>query len=172
MKKFTKLITAALSALSLTIISFEWVGARAPAYAQSVITPLSFIKNSDLSFGNLLVGPYLTGKIILTPAGKLINCCNGVVTVPSPTAVASADFTVTGEPEYIYAVSLPSTAIVSNGANIMSLSGFTSYPTGNGLLDSNGVQKLKIGATLNIPAAHAAGHYFNLKEVQVTINYN
>jgi hypothetical protein len=54
----------------------------------------------------------------------------------------------------------------------MIINTFTSFPATTGALSTGGVQDLKIGATLNVAAAQAAGTYTNSTAVPVTVNYN
>jgi hypothetical protein len=67
---------------------------------------------------------------------------------------------------------LPSSATISSGSNTMNVNAFTSSPATTGTLSSGGTQDLKVGATLNVSAAQAAGLYTNSTAVPVTVNYN
>jgi hypothetical protein len=54
----------------------------------------------------------------------------------------------------------------------MTINAFTSTPSTTGTLSSGGTQDLKVGGTLNVTAAQAAGTYTNSTGVPVTVNYN
>ena len=54
----------------------------------------------------------------------------------------------------------------------MTVGSFTSNPSSTGTLSSGGTQTLKVGATLAVSAAQAAGTYTNSTGVPVTVNYN
>lgn len=71
-------------------------------------------------------------------------------TVPSGTAenATNASFEVQGDDNRAYSISLPATATIRRGTvDSITLSSFTSYPSGNGLLNNRGEQLLFIGAT-------------------------
>jgi len=67
---------------------------------------------------------------------------------------------------------LPTTVNITSGSNTMTVNTFTSSPATTGTLSSGGTQDLKVGATLNVSAAQAAGTYTNSTAVPVTVNYN
>jgi len=98
----------------------------------------------------------------------------GGVTLPATTGtVTAAEFIVSGEASYTYAITLPSTATLADGkGNTMAVSTFTSYPSSTGTLDSKGNETLKVGATLGVAAGQAAGSYSDKTGVPVTVNYN
>ncbi len=110
--------------------------------------------------------------MVLSPEGT-ITVTGGVKRPAIPSWVAAAMFTVSGLPEYAYTISVPENATLSNDvADTMKISKFTSSPAGNGLLNPSGTQTIKVGATLTIAKAQAAGVYTNTTEVKVTVNYN
>ena len=87
--------------------------------------------------------------------------------------VAAASFTVSGQGSYTYAITLPSSCVITDaGSHTMTVNGFTSTPATTGLLSAGGSQTLTVGATLNVSAAQAAGTYTNATGVPVTVNYN
>jgi hypothetical protein len=53
----------------------------------------------------------------------------------------------------------------------MTVENFVSTPSNTGQL-SSGTQEIKVGATLNVGAAQAAGTYSNESSLFVTVNYN
>ena len=139
----------------------------------NIVEPVGIVKNVDMNFGNASVATGAGGGIILTPSGARTTSGSGV-TLPATTGtVAAAEFTVTGAPGYSFAITLPSSAVISGpGASSMSVNGFTSSPSGTGTLSTSGTQYLKVGATLTIAAAQAPGTYTNATAIPVTVNYN
>jgi len=172
MKNIVKVIATAAVVIAFTNSSFAQATATASASA-TIITPITIVKNVDMNFGNVAVSASLAGTVVLAPAGTRTTGGAGGVTLPSNTGtVAGADFTVSGQASYTYAITLPASATISSGSNTMTVNGFTSSPATTGTLSTGGTQDLKVGATLNVTAAQASGTYTNSTGVQVTVNYN
>ena len=173
MKNITKVLAIAVIALGLSNSSFAQATATASASA-TIITPITIIKNIDLNFGNVAVSATLAGNVVLSPAGTRTTGGAGGVTLPATTGtVAAANFTVSGQGSYTYAITLPSSCVITDAAsNTMTVNAFTSTPSATGLLSSGGSQTLTVGATLNVSAAQASGVYTNATGVPVTVNYN
>jgi hypothetical protein len=173
MNTISKVIATATAIIAFSTSSFAQATATASASA-TIITPISIVKNVDMNFGNVAVSASLAGTVVLAPAGGRTTGGAGGVTLPSTIGtVAGADFTVSGQASYTYAITLPTTATLTDGgSHTMIINTFTSVPATTGALSTGGVQDLKVGATLNVAAAQAAGVYTNSTAVPVTVNYN
>ncbi len=172
MKNISKIIATAVIAICFSNGSFAQATATAAANA-TIITPITIVKNVNMDFGNVAVSASLAGTVVLAPAGTRTTGGAGGVTLPVEAGtVAGADFTVSGQGSYTYAITLPSTCTISSGSNTMTINAFTSTPSTTGTLSSGGTQDLKVGGTLNVTAAQAAGTYTNSTGVPVTVNYN
>ena len=173
MKNITKVLATATAVIAFSNSSFAQATATAAASA-TVITPISIVKNIDMSFGNLAVSSSLAGTLALSPSSTRVVGGAGGVTLPSNTGtVAAADFTVSGQASFTYAITLPTgTVTINSGSNTMSVGTFISSPSTTGTLSSGGTQDLTIGATLTATAGQAAGNYTNSTAVPVTVNYN
>jgi hypothetical protein len=136
-----------------------------------MITPIAITKDVDMNFGNIAVSPSLGGTVVLPVTGSRTN--TGGVTLPVITGTVSpATFTVRGEGNSTYSITLPSSAItLTAGAMSMTVDNFVSSPSNSGSL-VNGIQEIKVGATLNVGAAQSAGTYTNASGLFVTVNYN
>lgn len=158
--------------LTMTLNSFAQSVANAGASA-SVIVPIGVVKVADMNFGNAAVSATSGGIIILAPSGSRTTGGSGV-TLPGTTgSVAAAGFVVTGAPGYTYAITLPSSTLITGpGSATMTLNGFTSTPSATGTLGSGGSQNLAVGASLVVSAAQVPGAYTNATAVPVTVNYN
>ena len=163
-------------ALSAVLFAFSnSLNAQATATATAtatIVTPISIVKTADMNFGNLAVTT-LGGTVIMSPAGARSN--TGGVTMPAVTGtVSSAAFTVSGQGNYVYDITLPSTAVVlTSGANTMNATAFTTdIPAAQGTLSAGGTQQIKVGATLTVSAGQAAGTYVTGTPFSVTVNYN
>ena len=172
MKNITKVLVIAAIAIVSANSSFAQATATAAASA-TIITPISIVKNIDMNFGNVAVSATLAGTVILAPAGTRTTGGSGV-TLPATTGtVAAANFTVSGQGSYTYAITLPTTCTITDaGSHTMTVNAFTSNPSATGLLSAGGSQTLTVGATLNVSAGQAAGVYTNATGVPVTVNYN
>ena len=174
MKNFFKsLAIASVAVIGLSNSSFAQATATASASA-TIITPISIVKDVDMNFGNVAVSATLAGTAVLAPAGTRTTGGAGGVTLPATTGtVSAAQFTVSGQASYTYAITLPTSCVITDGASHnMTVDNFTSTPSATGLLSSGGTQVLNVGATLNVAAAQASGLYTNATGVPVTVNYN
>jgi len=165
-----KVLVLTLVALGLSISSFAQVTATASTPA-NIITPIAITKDIDMNFGNIAVSPTLGGTVVLPTTG--VRTKTGGVTLPVVTGtVTAASFTVTGEGSSTYSITLPTSAITLTGpSGTMTVDNFVSTPSSTGTL-SSGTQEVKVGATLNVAAAQAAGTYTNASDLFVTVNYN
>ena len=164
------LLVLAIIVLGFAATSFAQVTATASTTA-TIITPIAIEKDVDMNFGNIAVSPTLGGTVVLPTSGARTK--TGGVTLPVVTGtVSAASFTVTGEGNSTYSITLPSSAITLTApGGTMTVDNFVSTPSNTGTL-SSGTQEVKVGATLNVSAAQAAGTYTNAAGLFVTVNYN
>ena len=137
----------------------------------TIITPISIAKTADMNFGNIAVSTGSGGTVVLAPAGT--RTTTGGVSLPATAgSPAAAAFTVTGQGNYTYAITLTTSATLSDGAShTMTIGTFTSNPSSTGTL-SSGTQNITVGATLTLSAAQTAGAYTTSTPFTVTVNYN
>jgi hypothetical protein len=167
--------SAKLFALGMILMGFSVnLNAQVTASASStatIVTPIAISKTVDMNFGNVAVSA-TAGTVVLAPAGTRTK--TGGVTLPVVNGtVTAASFNVTGEGNYTYSITLPTSDLTLNrtaGGNMI-VNAFTSTPSGTGALTS-GAQTLKVGATLNVKALQAAGTYTSASNFDVTVNYN
>jgi len=120
-----------------------------------IITALSIAEATQLDFGMIAAG---------TNADTVQLSAAGVRTAGSNLQVAgvaaAAAFTVTGQGNLPYNITLPTliTVTLSGGGATMDVDGFASTPSGNGTL-SAGTQTVNVGATLHVGASQAVGTY-------------
>jgi hypothetical protein len=171
MKNLTKVLLGLGAVLFSFSQSFGQASETANASA-TIVIPISIEKVSDMNFGNVAVQASTGGTVELTPAGSRTPV--GGVTLPAITGtVSAASFTVSGTPNYTYAITLPSSVTITNSSsNTMTVDVFTSNPSTTGLLSNAGSQTLNVGATLNVSAAQPAGVYTSITPFTVTVNYN
>jgi hypothetical protein len=112
--------------------------------------------NSGLGFGQV-VATGVAGTVTVTPAGARMAA--GGVVLGNGLSASAATFTVTGEPDTSYSITLPDSALLSNGSAEMAADSFLSVPSGSGTLGPGGTQGVAVGATLHVGAAQAATRY-------------
>lgn len=138
-----------------------------------IIAPIAITKTADMDFGNVAVSQNTGGTVIMSPSGNRVPT-GGVVLPTISGNPAAASFTVVGEPNYSYVISLPASATLSDGmGHTMTMRDFTSNPPTTGTLIS-GSQSLTIGATLNVNAGQETGNYSTQNggsNFDVTVNY-
>lgn len=125
-----------------------------------------------MNFGTIAISTS-TGTVILSTFGS--RTATGGVFLPSFTGtVTAAQFTVSGEPNYTYAITLPAAFTLYEsgvGPESMIVNSFTSIPSATGSLTA-GTETVLIGATLNAGASQVAGSYTNATGFDVIVNYN
>jgi len=142
------------------------VSALANANANvAIVAPLSIQKMADLNFGQIF--PHDGGHITISPSGS-VSTNGSVEFVPSCTTSA-ASFSVIGEGFNTFAITLPSEAILTNGADSIKVRNFTSTPSGRGTLN-NGTQTVNVGGTLYVNASLSTGVYTGTFTVTVQFN--
>lgn len=161
-------ITAAMIGLSLS------ANAQATGTVVTnaeVITPISIAGDVALEFGSI-VGTTAGGTVTIATDGTRTGTTE---LIPSNvgTAPAAAQFTVTGQEDYTYSLTLPTVAFaITNGATgTMDVDGFTSNETGN---LTGGTEVINVGATLTVGVNQESGTYTSAigEELSVTVQYN
>lgn len=121
-----------------------------------------------LAFGNFVAG--FGGAVTVSPQG--VRSASGGVILLASGSGAPAQFTVSGDPNFTYAVTLPADGMVwlSSGVNTMGVNAFLSSPNQVGLLDPGGTQAVSVGATLSVGSNQPTGAYSG--SFQVIVEYN
>lgn len=130
---------------------------------------ISLMNTQALAFGGFVAGS--GGSIVIAPSGAR-SASGGVVLVASRPG-AAARFSVSGDPNLTYAISLPlnGTVTLGDGAgNSMNVNNFTSSPNGTGQLSGAGSQQLAVGATLAVGNNQPTGAYSG--SFIVSVDYN
>jgi hypothetical protein len=157
----------ATSTVAMAQTSTATVTANAGA---RVIAAIGLAKTADLNFGSVIASATLAGTVVQTAVASPVRTGTNV-TLGSATAVSPATFSVTGEGSATYAITLPSTPVtISAGINDMTITAFTSSPSGTGTLSAGGTQTLYVGGTLHIGQSQVAGAYTGTFDVTVTYN--
>jgi hypothetical protein len=148
----------------------EATASAVPALAK-IVAAIAISNTADLNFGSV-VASVAGGTVVLAPSAGANGRTATGVTLSNTTGVSAARFTVTGEAGAGYGVTLPgdSDVTLTGAGDPMTITAFTSSPSGtNGLLTA-GTQTLYVGGTLNVGASQAAGSYAGTFDVTVTYN--
>ena len=139
----------------------------------TVVAAIGIITNTaGLNFGSVAASAGAAGTVDQTAAASSARTGTGV-TLGSATAVSLAAFMVTGEGSAAYAITLssgPETVTHTNATDEMTITAFSSFPSGTGLLNAGGAQALYVGGTLNVAQSQLAGVYTGT--FNVTVAYN
>lgn len=122
-----------------------------------------------LSFGSFTAGS--GGSVTVSAGGGRLKS-GGVILVNQGSSASAAQFTVTGTPGTTIDITLPSDGVVvlSDGAaGTMAVNGFTSSPSGSGVLSGGGTLLISVGATLTVGSQQTPGNYAG--SFIVTVNY-
>jgi hypothetical protein len=119
---------------------------------QIVFPAISITKDSDLDFGSAPQGD----------AAKVV----------APVSSSAAGFTVSGDPNRAYTITIPASAsMVTTGGGAkktIAVTSFVSSPSGTGTIGANGTQTLKVGATrAALEKDQVAGRYSGAFTVSV-----
>ena len=171
MKNLITLI-AAVVLVAVTATANAQVTGTATGTA-TIITPIAIANGGNMNFGNIAVSTAL-GTVVLSTAGA--RTATGGVTLPATAGtVSTAKFNITGLGSSTYTIALPAVAYTLTrltGSETMTVTAFTSNPSGTGALSTGGTQTINVGATLNVAGAQLAGTYTNATGFPVTVNYN
>jgi hypothetical protein len=135
---------------------------------------ISISKDRDMNFGTIAASSG-GGTVVLSASGSR-SATGGIILPTINGTVSAAQFTVTGEPGFTYAITLPTDLILYEsgvGPAYMIVNGFTRTPSVTGTLNlTTGTETVLVGATLNVSGAQTAGSYTNDVGFQITVNYN
>jgi hypothetical protein len=179
MKKFTSILS--IMAVSAVFSTSALAQGTQPATASSassatIVAPIAISNGVPLAFGSFASND--AGTLVLSPAGAQ-SSTGGVKLNTATGAPTAAEFTVTGEASYGYAITLPTlpltlTTTAEGTVQTMEVDTFVSSIADEAVvLTAGGTQTFTVGATLNVVAAQAVGLYEStLAPFDVTVNYN
>jgi hypothetical protein len=160
---------AVFSLVVLVLAGTKTYAASATANATAtVITPIAISSTADLRFGEFAAGS--GGTVVISTAGARSKTGGVVLSTVAPGGAAS--FSVTGDADATYAITLPGTATITrvSGTETMSVGTFTSDPTETGTLSAGGTQTVAVGGTLTVGASQVVGSYTGTFSVSVEYN--
>ena len=128
---------------------------------------ITLANTGGLNFGKIL--PYgSAGAVYVNPINGAPSANNAFIS--DATSIRVSTWVVTGIPGAPYAVTLPTSAVVSNGTNNMSIGTFGRSGQTSLFLDAAGNGSFNVGAAVQIGANQPVGIYTGT--FNVTVSYN
>jgi len=178
----TKMNKLALAMGALVVAGGASAATTSATSSAQVIRPIAIEQTVGLEFGSFSTSA-ASQTVTVSTNGVATGTALRSVTTGKPTAAGA--FTVTGEPAYTFALSMPTTGSVATtgtGASTMALSNFTVAPVGTSAafagtapdytstLNATGGHQFTVGATLTTVASQVSGAYTG--NYSVTVAYN
>ncbi len=166
MKRNNKLLIAAVAAalsagMYTSAVSAATISANAAA---NVIAPLTVVEtNGGMNFGDVAVGTGGGTVVLDTGGGRSVT---GDAEAVAGGTVQAGAYNVTGSGTKAYNISLPASALITDGSDNMTVDGFNHNATG---VLSSGADTFNVGATLNINGSQAPNAYSGT--YSLTVNY-
>lgn len=118
--------------------------------------PVTVSEFRSIEFGTVAGSADGPSTIVLSPTGALTTTGYGIVIKGT---VRAGEYKITGPANASVLITLPTTATLSSPTSSVTLSNFTSSPSGVGTLSSQGKLTISVGATMSLPAGQTGGDY-------------
>jgi hypothetical protein len=177
MNRFRSLVIPALGALvglfltsTVAMAQQNTATASATPAGVTIAAAITIVHTAHLHFGQIVAGTG-AGTVVQTALASPGRTATGC-TLGNTTGMTPATFSVGGEPNATYAITLPgdSDVTLTGPGDPMAITAFSSSPVTTGTLNGSGAQTLYVGGTLNVGAAQVAGAYTGTFDVTVTYN--
>jgi hypothetical protein len=134
----------------------------------NIVSTINLAARSGIIFGDI-GSSSIPGTVTIDVDGSRTS--TGGATINTNTSGSPASFEVSGDPNALYFISLPTSVVLTSSAgdNII-VDNFTSAPSGIGQLDLSGRQNLNVGATMNVGSFQPFGAYRGT--MTTTVEYN
>lgn len=178
MKKLIMICAAIVMVAGLSTTVVAQVTENTAAGAK-ILTALSIVEDLPMHFGTMGVLAGTGGTCVVTTGG--VRSATAGVTLSAMAPLFSlATYTVTGEPLYTYAITLPTTITVTKAVTLetmtigtllaKSTSGTESHTATGTLITGAGTESFTVGGTLTVAAAQVPGAYAGTFDVTVAYN--
>jgi hypothetical protein len=168
MKKVIFFMSVLLIFLTPQVLKAQTPSASATANAKAdIVTPIQISATQDLDFGSIAAAA-LADQVTIAPSGTRTSLNSNVILIaafPGEQAV----FSVSGEPNYAFNITLPgdNDVTITNGTATMAVKSFVCNPVSPSSLDASGAATLNVGATLYVGASQDPGSYTGTFDVIV-----
>jgi hypothetical protein len=172
MKNINKFFAIAIAILGFSAASFAQGTSTENATASAkVVESLVLTNTVPLNFGTMTV-PTTAATVTVAPGG--VRSSTGTLSLLTIAPVSTdATYTVDGDNNASYSITLPADGIVTiaSGANSMSINTFkVTSDLLTRTLNGTGNDSFDVGATLNLISGQPAGSYTGSFDVVVTYN--
>jgi hypothetical protein len=131
----------------------------------TAITPIDLTVNANLGFGQIVATPS-SGAVTVSPLGA--RTASGGVVLGNGFGASAASFTVHGQPNAGYSITLPTSCSLAGGGSTMTVDTFLTNPSSlMGLVGSSGTTSFTLGATLRVGANQRPAPYSGAYDVNV-----
>ncbi len=127
---------------------------------------ITLVNNGGLDFGKVL--PYGSAGNVTVYSNGTSAAVNAFIS--DATNLRASSWAVTGIPGAPYAVTMPTSVVISNGTENMTVNNFGRSGPGQLTLDAAGNGSFNVGARLNVGANQPVGVYAGT--FNVTVSYN
>ena len=179
MKKTLMIFAAIVMMVGFTTKSMAQQVIKNTTAGAKILTALSIAEDIPMHFGTMGVKAAVAGTCVVSTAG-VRSATGGVNLSLMAPQFSLATYTMTGEPLYTYAITLPdditvthtdlSTIMTIDNLLAKSTSGTESHTATGTLLITAGTESFTVGGTLNVVAAQIAGVYAGTFDVTVAYN--
>lgn len=134
----------------------------------NIVSTINLVAKNGIVFGDIGASS-IPGTVSIGVDGSRTS--SGGATVNSNTSGTPAKFEVSGDPNALYIITLPTSIVITSSAgDSMTVDNFVSVPSANGQLDPGGRQNLDVGATMNVGSFQPFGTYQGI--MATTVEYN
>ncbi|QQN73724.1 DUF4402 domain-containing protein [Croceicoccus sp. YJ47] len=168
----------AVAAATIVLYSGSPATAQSSATANgslTIVQPLTITKNADLRFGSILRSTTSDGTVQVDVSG-LRSVSGGVESMDAGDTPQAAAFTIAGEGGHAVSVTIPSSFVLSNGSEMLTvatahnLSGSLSAQTLSGSAGAAGQLDVRVGGSVAVSTATVAGLYSGSFTVSTAYN--
>jgi Mat/Ecp fimbriae major subunit len=161
---FKGVIAASVAAAAIFGATSAQAAPATAAAKAEILAAVTIAKTSDLDFGTIAAGA-ASGTVTVSTAGVRSGCAAGSGLVCSG-AVTAAGFNLTGAANTVVSqITMPASVSLIGPAGSTAMAATLTSNVGTGVtLSATGAGTLKVGGTLTVGAAQAAGSY--------TVNFN
>ena len=133
-----------------------------------IVTTIRVVAQNGIVFGDIGASS-IPGTVTINVDGSRTS--TGGATINSNTTGTPATFEVSGDPNALYNITLPTSVVItSSSGDSMTVENFFSAPSNNGQLDISGRQNFNVGATMIVDSFQPFGAYQGT--MTTTVEYN